>query len=500
MGGMTFVLFGATGDLAKRKIFPALYNLYLDQKMPQSISIIGLGRSEVSDSQFQNHVEQSIKTFSRRVVDDRDKMDAFLSAFRYQKLDATNVDDYGKLLNLVQQRESELNIPENRMFYLSVGPAFFDVISLNIKESGLGSTKGWKRLIIEKPFGRDIESARELNAKLSNVFEEDEIYRIDHYLGKSMIQNLGDLQFLNPVIQTLLNNQHIANVQITASETVGVEERAGYYDQSGAIRDMVQNHMLQILMMTAMHMPKKISQNEIRNEKIKVIESVRPLKKEDVILNIVRGQYRSGEILGRPVVSYRNEPGIDISSQNDTFVAARLWIDNPFWQGVPFYIRTGKRMAEKSTRIVIEFKNAGQKGWANKVASNLLMIEIGPNENVSLQLNSRNPKNGKIEPVKIGFSNEQKEVPEAYERLIFDAIRGDSTFFAHWKEVELSWQWVQPILEAFKENLLPLHLYPAGTNGPTAAHRLLEEDGFKWWLDDEKLQDLSEPVQELVAQ
>ncbi len=498
MEAMTFVLFGATGDLAKRKIFPALYNLYLDQKMPQPMSIIGLGRREMSEKEFQSYVEQSVQTFSRRVEDDRDKMDSFLAAFRYCVLDVTKTEDFGQLRNFVEQREKELNIPENRMFYLSVGPEFFGLIAANINASGLGSTKGWKRLIIEKPFGRDLASARELNDHLSKAFKEDEIYRIDHYLGKSMIQNLEALEFSNPVLQTLLNNQHIANVQITASETVGVEKRAGYYDKSGAIRDMVQNHMLQILMMTAMNMPKSISPDEIRNEKRKVIESVRPLKKEDVSLDVIRAQYSAGEIQGSPVVGYTSEPGIEASSKNDTFVAARLWIDNPYWQGVPFYIRTGKRMAEKSTRIVVEFKNSLKKRQANEMAPNLLIIEINPNENVSLQINSRNPANGKIEPVKISFSTEQADIPEAYERLIYDAFRGDSTFFAHWKEVELSWEWVQPILEAFTENLIPLYHYPAGSHGPEAANRLLGKDGFKWWLDDGELE--AENSVELVAQ
>jgi glucose-6-phosphate 1-dehydrogenase len=488
MEAMTFVLFGATGDLAKRKIFPALYNLFLDQKLAQPFSIIGLGRREMSDKEFQNHVEQSVKTFSRRV--ENDHMSSFLEIFRYSVLDATKGNDYRKLLSFVKEREAELNIPENRMFYLSVGPEFFGPIALNIKESGLGSTKGWKRLIIEKPFGHDLESARELNATLSKAFEENEIYRIDHYLGKSMIQNLESLEFSNPILQTLLNNKHIANVQITASETVGVEERAGYYDKSGAIRDMFQNHMMQILMMTAMHLSKTISPDEIRNEKQKVMESIRPLKKEDVRLNVIRAQYSSGEINGTPVVGYKNEPGIKATSENDTYVAARLWIDNPYWKGVPFYIRTGKRMAEKSTRIVVEFKNNFNSRNKNKMSPNLLIIEINPNENVSFQLNSKNPINGEIEPVKISFSTEQADIPEAYERLIYDAFRGNSTFFAHWKEVELSWEWVQPILDAFKENLVPLNRYQAGSYGPEAANRLLRENGFKWWLDESALVEL----------
>ena len=499
---MTFVLFGATGDLAKRKIFPALYNLYLEKKLPNSISIIGLGRHKMTDLEFQNHVKQSVKTFSRRIEKDRDSMSPFLDAFRYCILDATKADDYEKLLNLVKKRETELNIPENRMFYLSVGPEFFGTIALNIKESGLGSTKGWKRLIIEKPFGRDLETARKLNDTLSHTFEENEIYRIDHYLGKSMIQNLGSLEFSNPVLQTLLNNRHIANVQITASETVGVEKRAGYYDTSGAIRDMFQNHMLQILMMTAMQLSKSISPEEIRHEKHKVIEAIRPLKKEKVSIDVVRGQYRAGEIQGTPVNGYINEPGIETTSQNDTFVAARLWIDNPYWKGVPFYIRTGKRMAQKSTMIVVEFKNSFKTEKSNKMAPNLLIIEINPNENVSLQINSRNPITRKIEPVKISFSTEQAGIPEAYERLIYDAFRGDPTFFAYWKEVELSWEWVQPILDAFNENLLPLYSYPAGSNGPEEANLLLEQDGFKWWLDHNEKEDgkSEELINELVAQ
>ncbi|MBM4763585.1 glucose-6-phosphate dehydrogenase [Bacillus sp. B15-48] len=497
MESMTFVLFGATGDLAKRKIFPALYNLYLDKKIPKSISIIGLGRREIADDDFQKHVEASLRSFSRREDFDSKKIQPFLEFFRYSVLDATRLEDYKKLNNMIEKREKELNIPQNRMFYLSVGPEFFSLIANNINESGLGTTKGWKRLIIEKPFGRDLHTARELNENLSKAFKEEEIYRIDHYLGKSMIQSLESLAYANPILQTLLNNKHIANVQITASETVGVEERAGYYDKSGAIRDMFQNHMMQILMMTAMHMPKSINPEEVRNEKRRVIESLRPLKKEDVHHDVIRAQYKAGEINAEPVISYINEPGIDESSENDTFIAARLWIDNPFWEGVPFYIRTGKRMAKKSTRIVIEFKKTLKKEKTQKLNPNLLVIEINPNENVSLQINSRNPINGKIEPAHISLFTEQINIPEAYERLIYDAFRGDSTFFAHWKEVELSWKWVQPILEAFKENLAPLHYYLAGSNGPEAAHALLRENGFHWLLDE----DLSETdTNDVVAQ
>src|SRR3954447_22709976 len=282
MESMTFVLFGATGDLAKRKIYPALYNLYMDQKLPQSLSIIGLGRGKLTHFDFQERVKESILEYSRRLEHEASQLGDFLEAFRFSTLDVSKSEDYETLLKLVKKREEEFQLSENRMFYLSVAPEFFDTITLNIKNSGLSATSGWKRLIIEKPFGHDLESARELNGNLSMAFEEEEIYRIDHYLGKPMVQNLEAIEFANPVLQSIWNKDHIANVQITASETVGVEKRAGYYDQAGAIRDMVQNHILQILMMTAMDKPKKINAAEIRNVKRKVMESLRPVKEEDV--------------------------------------------------------------------------------------------------------------------------------------------------------------------------------------------------------------------------
>jgi glucose-6-phosphate 1-dehydrogenase len=482
---MTFVLFGATGDLAKRKIYPALYNLFLDQKMPESFSVVGLGRRKLSHDEFQANVKQSLSQFSRRLIDDNNQVEAFLDAFRYHSLDVNNAQGYKQLLEFIQQRENELNIAENRLFYLSVAPQFFEVIASNIKESGLGAAKGWKRLIIEKPFGHDVISAYDLNEKLSQAFAEEEIYRIDHYLGKPMIRNLETLLAANPQLQALWSNEYIANVQITASETVGVEERAGYYDQAGAIRDMFQNHMLQMLMMTAIHLPTESSAQDVRDEKINVIHSVRPLQRKDVSSQVVRGQYDAGEIQGKSVVQYTEEPGIDDASTNDTFVAARLWIDNEQWSGVPFYIRTGKRMSEKSTKIVIEFKKKGidlSADQEEETVPNLLVIEVNPNEGVFFHLNSENLLNAEeMEPIHTNITADEKNVPEAYELLIFDALRGDSTFFVHWDEVRLSWQWVQPILEAFEEQSSPLYKYPAGSMGPEASHQLLEEDEFGWW-------------------
>ncbi|MGG4448027.1 glucose-6-phosphate dehydrogenase [Brevibacillus porteri] len=487
MEAMTFVLFGATGDLAKRKIFPALFNLYVDQKLPAAFSIIGVGRRAWSGDEFQESVRQSVHEFSRRAQIASHELDIFLSACRYAEVDVMEPRAYETLHDLVLQREQELQIPQNRMFYLSVAPQYFEGIATNVKVSGLGSTTGWKRLIIEKPFGHDLQSAEELNEKLGKAFLEEEIYRIDHYLGKPMVQNLEALEFANPVFQALWNNQYIANVQITANETVGVEDRAGYYEPAGALRDMLQNHMLQMLMIIAMQLPKRITSAHIREEKRKVMAAVRPMKKEEVRTHVIRGQYSAGHIQGTPVAGYRDEPGVDPVSMTETYIATRVWIDDPFWQGVPFYIRTGKRLQEKSTRIVIEFKNPHEKLYQEQnetTSPNLLIISVNPNEGIALQVNSKNPTNsGKIEPVTVDFSAGTKDVPEAYELLLFDALRGDSTYFAHWDEVRLSWEWVTPILEAFAENLVPLFTYEAGSFGPKAAEQLLAADGFVWWLD-----------------
>lgn len=483
MQDMSFILFGATGDLAQRKLFPALYNLFLDGKMSDSISIIGLGRNSCSDEKFQSKVEQALRTYSRRTVQNSG-LQKFLTKFRYYALDATNKKSYQDLYALIKSSENELDIPENRLFYLSVAPKLIDVITSNLNSSGISQTKGWKRLIVEKPFGSDLQSAQQLNKKLSNAFDEDEIYRIDHYLGKPMVQNLETFAFANPALGSLLDRKQIANVQITASETVGVETRADYYDQAGAIRDMVQNHLLQLVMMTALHLPEKMTAKEIEYKKLEIIKSFRPIHKNEVFKHIVRGQYESGKIFNSPVASYNEEPGVDASSLNDTYFAARLFIDHPSWSGIPFYIRTGKRLDKKSTRIVFEFKdNVKEKDISSSemIPPNLLIFEISPNESVSFRLNMKDPSSNQFNPACSSFTTDSENQPEAYELLLFDAMHGNATFFAHWKEVELSWKWIQPILEAYQEELLPLYSYSAGSTGPEAANQLLQSNQFKWW-------------------
>jgi glucose-6-phosphate 1-dehydrogenase len=498
MEPVTYVLFGATGDLAKRKIYPALYNLFVDGKLPEAFSLIGLGRREWTDEFFQTSVEQSLRQFSRREIQDPERMQAFIHKFRYTVLDIGRTDDYKKLLKLIEDREKALDLPSNRLFYLSVGPEYFTTIASNIEESGLGSAAGWKRLVIEKPFGHDLQSARDLNEQLSKAFTEDEIFRIDHYLGKPMVQNLEVLESANPIIQALWSNRYIANVQITASETVGVEERAGYYDHVGAVRDMFQNHMLQMLMMLAIHLPHNSTAEDVRKHKKQVMEALIPLSKSDVRANVIRGQYASGSIGGNPVKGYRSEPGIAASSMNDTYIAAKLQVDDYFWRGVPFYIRTGKRLHEKSTRIVVEFKEALNQTSHMGGAPNLLLIDINPNEGIMLQLNTK--ENGELKPVQIQLHESSKDIPEAYENLIYDALVGNPTFFAHWDEVELAWAWVQPILDAFQENLVPLHSYEAGSNGPAEADALLAADGFHWWFDSKEDQETKRKEEEYAYQ
>ncbi|WP_127580076.1 glucose-6-phosphate dehydrogenase [Paenibacillus koleovorans] len=483
----TIVLFGATGDLAKRKIYPALYNMFLDGKLPQPFSLFGLGRREWTDESFQANIEKSIKQFSRRAPVDPESIKSFISAFRYRVLDVGCEEDYRKLLEQVEKREMELGIPQNRLFYLSVGPELFETIALQILGSGLGTVKGWKRLVIEKPFGHDLDSARLLNQTLSQAFTEQEIYRIDHYLGKPIVQRLESLQQAHPVFHDLWMDRKIANVQITANESVGVEERAGYYDRAGAIKDMFQNHMLQLLMMTAVYIPKESTSGKGSSKKTKVMEALKPLQKETVRNHVVRGQYSEGSIKGNAVAGYKAEPGIAPESMNDTFIAARLQIDNDDWQGVPFYIRTGKRLKEKSTRIVVEFQDAMEPASQESLAPNLLVFELSPEETITLQLHSSKPgRSETFQPIELDLGTNPMNSPEAYENLIWDALRGDPTFFAHWNEVELSWLWVTPILEAFAENKVPLLPYEAGSYGPAEADALLEADGFHWWFDDKQ--------------
>jgi glucose-6-phosphate 1-dehydrogenase len=491
MDPFTLVLFGATGDLAARKIFPALFRLFAQDKLKQGFSVVGVGRRAWSDLQLRAHVKDVLMPTLQDNPLSPDKLEAFLKRIHYCRIDVQDQQDYGRLLEIVQKAE-EGRVSPNRIFYLSVAPLLYTRITAGIAASGLDKSMGWKRLVVEKPFGRDLQSARLLNQRLREVFREEEIYRIDHYLGKPMVQSLGVLRYANPLIQAIWNKDYIASVQITASEKVGVEGRAGYYEQAGALRDMLQNHLLQLVMMTAMRVDKQMGTEELHQAKREILESIRPLSPDEVARHVVRGQYTSGRIDGLHVPGYQEEPGVAHGSLTETYIAARLMIDHPMWQGVPFYLRTGKRMKEKATRIVIECKNPGEqiRQVHEQPAPNLLVVHISPEEGLALQLNQTTGgegASGTIIPVQTGIPySGQERMPEAYELLLGCAIAGDATHFARWEEVELSWKWVEPIIEAFAKQQLPLHPYPAGSLGPEAAGEMLAEDGFHWWMDAEE--------------
>jgi glucose-6-phosphate 1-dehydrogenase len=480
------VLFGATGDLAKRKLFPALYGLFRSGHLPEQFAVIGVGRSELAQSELQTLLRTSIDQFCRLSIRDEQEWTRFVSHFDYLALDVKDSGTYQKLVERVADKERTYGVNGNRLFYLAVAPELFGSISINLKECGLTNTRGWKRLVIEKPFGKDLESAKALNEKIQQSFAEEEIYRIDHYLGKEMIQNLEVIRFANTMFEPLWNNRYIDNVQITASETVGVEERAAYYEHSGALRDMVQNHMLQMLMMVCMEPPSRFKTEAIRDEKVKVLRSLRRYTEEEVSQHVIRGQYTDGMSQGKRVVGYRSEEAVASDSMTETFVAARLFVDNFRWAGVPFFIRTGKRMAQKATEIVIQFKERDKHIDLNKegeMGPNLLIIRIHPVEGITMLLNAKKPgADDSVTPIAMEFCNNCEEgSPEAYERLLHEAIEGDSTFFTRWDEVALAWKFVDPIRRAFDRNLVPLYQYEAGSWGPQQVDQLLAEEGAHWW-------------------
>lgn len=476
------VIFGATGDLARRKLFPSIYRLYRNGKIGENFAVVGVARRPWTNDTFRNNVRKSIQ----EALDLDDGLDKFVSHFYYQSSNVADAASYVELDKLLRRLETTYNTDGNRMFYLAMAPEFFGMIANNLKDNGLKEGGGWTRLVIEKPFGHDLKSAQKLNNDIRAAFDEEQIYRIDHYLGKEMVQNIEVIRFANGIFEHLWNNRFIANIQITSSETIGVEERAQYYDESGAIRDMVQNHMLQMVSLLAMEPPIKLSPEDIRSEKVKVLRALRPIAKDEVDDYFVRGQYGPGVINGNEVSGYRDDLGQ--TSNTETFVAGKLMIDTYRWAGVPFYIRTGKRMKEKSTKIVVEFKDIPMNlYYANRSDKhpNLLVISIYPDEGVMLYLNAKKAGAGPVaEPVKLSYSNNGASginTPEAYEKLLHDCLLGDMTNFTHWDEVALSWKFIDAISGTWADKKAAFPNYPAGSMGPEAADKLLENDGFHWW-------------------
>ena len=488
-----FLIFGATGDLARRKLFPAFYSMYSEGKLSEKFAVIGLARRPRTQEQFRDDLFQSIQEFARYKIKTEDaEWNTFANHFEYMSLDINDVDGFHKLNELAIQLEQKFDIAGNRLFYLALAPNLFGSVVNNLKKGKLLKSGGWHRLVIEKPFGFDLPSAEKLNLEIRKVFKEKEIYRLDHYLGKEMVQNIGVVRFANAFFEPLWNNKYIANIQITLSETVGVEDRGGYYDHSGALRDMGQNHMLQMVAMMAMEPPSRLHPEDLHDEKVKVFRSLRAFSgNEEVDANVVRGQYTEGEAKGKKLTAYRDEQSVDPKSNTATYFAAKVFVDNFRWAGVPFYIRTGKRLPVKTTEVVVEFKKIPDNVYLakdNQLQPNLLVFRVNPLEGIYISINAKqlgvNNAGSTIVPVAMDFCQSCQighNSPEAYELLLFDAARGDSTYFTRWDEVALAWQFVDQIAKAWDANPSQLQQYPAGSWGPNEAFQLLEKDGFHWW-------------------
>lgn len=484
------VIFGASGDLTYRKLIPALYNIAVDGDLPAALSIVGFARREKTDEEFRNELEDALKKFSRQGLNEQVWSNLGPRIF-YHRSEFGNDEGYRTLAERLNKLDEEHGTRGNRLFYLSVAPSEFEGILEKLAKFGLNRTQegSWARVIVEKPFGTDLNSATELNQVVSNVFPEQDTYRIDHYLGKETAQNIMVLRFANSLFEPLWNDRYIDHVQITASEPLGVEARGPYYESAGALRDMVQNHLLQLLCLVAMEPPTDLTADAVRDEKVKVVRSLRRMSPEEVGKNVVRGQYRAGAINGKDVISYRDEERVNPESMTETYAALKVTIDNWRWARAPFYIRVGKRLPKSAAEISIHFKDAPRVLFnrdEQATGANVLVIRIQPDEGISLRIQAKRPGGQlRVEPVKMDFhygTSFGKASPEAYERLLLDAMSGDATLFARRDEVEHAWKFIDDIEHAWhsKSTTPPLCVYPSGSWGPTEADELLERDGRAW--------------------
>jgi len=485
----SIVIFGATGDLTHRKLIPALYNLAADGELPPAVAVVAVARRDKKDEGFRTELEEAVRKFSRQTV--RDEIwKTFGQAIFYHRTEFHDLNGYKSLVERLAQMDKERGTRGNRLFYLAVAPDQFEDILTNLKAVGLNRAPegSWARVIVEKPFGTDLASARELNRIVNNSFSEEQTYRIDHFLGKETAQNILVLRFANAIFEPLWNTRYIDHVQITAAETLGVEGRAGYYDKSGALRDMVQNHLLQLLCLISMEAPTDLGADTIRDEKVKVVRSLRRLVGQAVIDNVIRGQYSAGAINGKSVAGYREEQGVNPQSATETFVALRMHIDDWRWADVPVYLRVGKRLPKSGTEISVHFKKAPPVLFNKESVTldqNVLVLRIQPDEGISLRMQAKIPGTSlRIEPVKMDFhygTSFGKPSPEAYERLLLDAMSGDATLFARRDEVEQAWAFIDPIEEEWRElKEKALYFYSAGSWGPDEADQLIARDGRAW--------------------
>lgn len=486
----SIVVFGATGDLAKRKLFPAFFNLFLEGWMPDEFEILSLGRTEHTQEEFRAYILENINAFSRIKNFSETKWNIFREKIKFIRFDITQEESFVQLKNQLDTIDITLGARANRLFYLSVAPSFIEKVSESLKKNGLAENIDQDRMIIEKPFGYDKESAVALNKMLAQTFKEEQIYRIDHYLGKENVQNIMAFRFGNTIFEPLWNNKYIDSVQITVAETVGVEDRGGYYDASGALRDMIQNHLMQILCMVAMEAPMIFESTEIRNRKVDVLKSVRRINPKDINHYTVRAQYTAGEIDGQPKRGYLQEPGVNPESTTETYVAMKFYVDNERWNGVPFYMRTGKRMSEKKSSVVISFKEVPCTTFnngMNHLVPNKLTINIQPEMDIRLSFMTKKPGlDMQLKPAEMVFDYFEcsPDTPEAYETLLLDALDGDSTLFMRSDQVEEAWDVISNIQTAWeKGDVSKMYTYPAGSSGPEAADELLKRQGHYWLSD-----------------
>lgn len=486
-----FVIFGGSGDLAKRKLVPALYHLYENDLLPDKFAIIGLGRKPFNNKSYRQRMAESIKTITYTQSIDNKSLDSFINKIFYSSFDMDNIQSYKELRSTLQKLDKDLETNQNFLFYLATPPEFFKKVTsgLHVEKLHLESTGGWKRIIVEKPFGHDFDSARDLNLHLQKIFVEEQIYRIDHYLGKETVQNILAFRFANGIFEPLWNRNYISHVEITSAENIGVEARGGYYDISGALRDMIQNHLLQLAATIAMEPPTTFEAKAVRDEKFKFFQSLQEIKTENVKNQVIRGQYIDSIIRGEKVKGYRKENNVNPESQTETYVAMKFFIENWRWADVPFLIRTGKRLPTRVTETVIHFKKTPYhmfKSYSeHNLTENQLILRIQPDEGILLKFGMKVPGTGfRIKNVVMDFHYSDLtdiKIPEAYERLILDALNGDNTLFARTDSVEASWQFVEPILDAWENDTsIKLYGYPAGSWGPKKARQLFDDPERDW--------------------
>ena len=488
-GNLILVIFGATGDLNSRKLVPSLFSLMNQDLLPERFVLLGVGRGEITSADFRDKMAAAIRKYSEDRGQDMSHIPEFVKNVEYYRIEYNKVSDYVDLGHKLTKVRNGSGIGGNIIFYMATPPNIYETICSHLSEAGLtDQAEGFRRIIIEKPFGYDLESAKKLNGVLHRLMDEDQIFRIDHYLGKETVQNLMVTRFANGIFEPLWNRNYVHRIEITSAESMGVEDRGGYYDSSGALRDMVQNHLLQMVGLTAMEPPSSLDPDAIRNEVLKVFQSLQPIREEDVEKNVIRGQYIGSKIRGECVTGYRQEKDVDLNSRTETFVAMKFFINNWRWGGVPFYIRSGKRLPTRVTEVVIHFKQTPHHLFqrvVGKLAGNQLIIRIQPDEGILLKFDMKEPGAGfNVKNVNMDFHYKDLadvRVPSAYERLLYDVMTGDPTLFSRDDEVETAWKFIEPIQKAWKNNPdIKIYGYPAGTWGPEPSNELIEGEGLTW--------------------